>query len=407
MTGPGTGPGTGPRPVRSTGSRPVPGTGRRPRRGLGPRRGRRRLAGWAGLALALTALLPAAAQPAAQSGRPWGDVRVLAHVPPPGYPALSLVAPDRTVFVGTFAGPACCTGPSKVFRYDLAGQLLGTWTVRGQDPAANNGVQVATRDRQGRLYLLDQHPARVVVLDPATGAQRDYATFTDVPSCPPGGGTGCSDTLVDNPPEPDYAAWGPDGSLYVTDFTQALIWRVPPGGGAAQVWFTDPRLDGLQFGPAGIALSADGRGFLLSVTAGRPGSNGVPASGGLYRLGLGPGGSPGPLQEIWASGPGQGPDGFAVARSGHVYLALVGPGVNAVVELGPDGRQLGMFPAGPVANAAQQVPFDEPSSVAFDGDDVIVTNDAYLDGDQAHMVLFDVYVAEPGLPLFIPPGAGG
>ena len=31
----------------------------------------------------------------------------------------------------------------------------------------------------------------------------------------------------------NYAAWGPDGSLYVTDYLQGVVWRVPPGGGEA------------------------------------------------------------------------------------------------------------------------------------------------------------------------------
>ena len=34
----------------------------------------------------------------------------------------------------------------------------------------------------------------------------------------------------------NYGAWGPDGSLYVTDYGQAVVWRVPPGGGEAGVW---------------------------------------------------------------------------------------------------------------------------------------------------------------------------
>lgn len=34
---------------------------------------------------------------------------------------------------------------------------------------------------------------------------------------------------------PDYAAWGPDESLYVTDYQQAVIWRVTPGGASNQI----------------------------------------------------------------------------------------------------------------------------------------------------------------------------
>ena len=47
---------------------------------------------------------------------------------------------------------------------------------------------------------------------------------------------------------PDYAAWGPDGSLYVTDYQQAVIWRIPPGGGRPVIWLADRRLDGGRSG---------------------------------------------------------------------------------------------------------------------------------------------------------------
>ena len=173
-------------------------------------------------AIALGAAGPAAA-------RDHFDTRVLAHVPAPGYPALSTVAPDRTIYVGTFTDAAGSDlGPSKVFAYAPDGQLKRTYTVEGQTAGASNGVQAAAMDAKGRVYLLDQHPARVVVLDPATGAQSTYATFKDVPACTPGASGDCSATVSDNEPEPDYAAWGTDGSLYVTDYTQGLIWRVPP-----------------------------------------------------------------------------------------------------------------------------------------------------------------------------------
>jgi hypothetical protein len=49
-----------------------------------------------------------------------------------------------------------------------------------------------------------------------------------------------------------------------------------------------------------------------------------------------------------------------------------------------------------------EVPFDEPSSVQFDGERLIVTNDAFFSGDQTHMVLFDVFAGEPGEPVYVP-----
>lgn len=357
-----------------------------------------------GLALCV-ALAPAGSAVAQDQPRERFDVRVFAPVGAPGYPAQSLVTPDGSVHVGTYSSPECCAGPSKVFRWAPDGTPTGEWTVQGQDPDVPNGAQVAAHDRQGRLYLLDKVGGRAMLLDPATGKQTDYATFADVPSCGGEVTEACSQSLLDNPPQPNYAAWGPDGSLYVTDFQQALIWRVPPHGGAAEVWLTDARLDGLQFGPTGIVLQPDRSSFLLSVFAGRPGPD-SPATGALYTLAIKPDGAPGELDLLWESAPGDAPDGFAVGISGTVYLSLLGPTANAVVALSPDGEELGRVPATPLANAQQEVPFDAPSSVSFLDERLIVTNHAVLSGAEENMVLLDVFAGERGRPAFVPEAAG-
>src|SRR3954469_9011653 len=352
-------------------------------------------------AILVAAALLLAAVPAA-SARDKYDVKLLAKVPPPGQPALSLVAPDRTIYVGTFTNSAGnANGPSKVFAYTPDGQLKQTHTVEGQDEGANNGVQVAAIDAGGVLYLLDQHPARVVTLDPRTGAQSTYATFKDVPTCPPPGtGNECSATVLDNPPEPDYAAWGSDRALYVTDYTQGLIWRVPPNGGVAHVWFTDARFDGLQFGPAGIVLMPGRKTLMVSTSAGGPTSPN-PTTGKLYTLPMRPDGTPGGLTQIYESGPKEAPDGFALAKSGNVYMALVGPDTNQLVVISPAGREIARISHD--ASGPDDIPFDEPSSVTFDGDRMIVTNDAFFSGDASHFAIFDVFAGEQGQPVYIPP----
>src|SRR5438270_11318147 len=105
------------------------------------------------------------------------EVRVLAHVPPPGYPANAIVAADGTIYTGTFKSFSSSSdnGPSKVFAFSRTGKLLRSYTITGQTPGVPHGVQVATRDRSGILYLLDQDPARVLKLDPRTGKQKPWA----------------------------------------------------------------------------------------------------------------------------------------------------------------------------------------------------------------------------------------
>jgi sugar lactone lactonase YvrE len=353
-------------------------------------------------ALAIAAAVVLLLAPAA-GARNRFDTRIFARIGQPGYPADSLVGPDRTVYVGTFTNASGSdTGPSKVFAFAPSGKLKRTYVIKGQTPGSAHGVQVAAMDRNGVLYLLDQNPSRVLRLNPRTGKQTTYATFHDVLPCAPGvAPADCSATVMDNPPEPDYAAWGRDRSLYVTDYTQGLVWRVPVGGGAAHVWFTDPRLDGSLFGPAGIVMMPDRRTLMLSTSAGGATSPDA-TTGELYKLPILPNGRPGTLDEIWESGPKEAPDGFALAKSGNVYLALVGPDVNQLVVISPTGTELARFPGDTSGDNGTEIPFDEPSSVEFDGRRLLVTNNPYISGNADHFAVFDVYAGELGAPVYIP-----
>ena len=191
----------------------------------------------------------------------------------------------------------------------------------------------------------------------------------------------------------------------MTDYQQGLVWRVPAGGGPAHVWFTDPQLDGALFGPAGIVMMSDHRTLMLDTSAGgvtSPNST----TGKLYTLGINADGSAGTLHKIYESGAKEAPDGFALAQSGNVYMALVGPQVNQLVEISPTGQELGRI-SHDGSGGNGDIPFDEPSSVSFDGDRMIVTNDAYFSGDATHFAIFDVFAGEPGAPIYVPAVSGG
>lgn len=361
------------------------------------------------IALVLAALALLAA-PAAASARARWNTQVFALIPTPGFPALAYVHPNGRVYEGTYENPAGDSVPSRVLEYTAGGTLLRSWTVRGQDLSSGHGVQVATSDAHGRLILLDRSPARALVLDTRTGRQRTYSTFADLPLCPALGtpSAPCSPALRDEPPMPDYAAWGPDGSLYVTDYQQAVIWKVPPRGGRAQVWLADRRLDGDMFGTAGIALAADRRTLLFTQAS----SAGVsvpalgtlnPSTGKLYAVTAGA--RPGTLRQVWESRPVDAPDGFAIAESGHVYVALAGS--NQIAEVGANGREIDRFPALPLTgDNGSSVPFDNPSSAMFLGTRLMVANQSFVAGDRDHQAILDVEVGETGLKPFIPANAG-
>jgi sugar lactone lactonase YvrE len=334
-----------------------------------------------------------------------GQVNVAAPVPAPGYPALPHVVGDR-IYEGTYDNPRGDRSPSKVFEYSLSGTPLRSFTVTGQDVSQPHGVQVAANDARGRLLLLDKTSGRIIRLDPRTGGQTLYSRVPDLPLCSTSpSGTPCSPATVDQAPMPDYAAWGPDGSLYVTDYQQAVIWRVPPGGGPPRIWLADRRLDGGPFGTACITMLPDGHTLLFDQA-----SNGGlgalnPTTGKLYTVPIEPGGGPGPLHQLWESGPGDAPDGCALARSGDIYLALVGAS-NQIVELSPSGQELARFGQQYTGTNNSPVPFDSPSGVAFLGTELLIANQSYFADDPSNQVILDLETGEPGQPVYLPPNAG-
>ena len=135
-----------------------------------------------------------------------------------------------------------------------------------------HGVQVATSDAQGRLVLLDKARRRARSGSTrAPAAQRTYATFADLPPCLP---------IQTGPTARRRCATATAGELRRVGarrepvrhrLPQAVIWRVPPGGGAAQVWLTDRRLDGGEFGTTGHRARRRPADARSSARGARPG----------------------------------------------------------------------------------------------------------------------------------------
>ena len=350
-------------------------------------------------------LFAAAGGAAAAGGRQRWDTRVLAHVQSPGYPAFVYAHPNGRVYAGTYSNPTGDTIRSRVFEWTRDGTLLRSWTVPGQDLSQEHGVQVATSDARGRLVLLEKSTSRVMMLNTRTGRFSTYSRIPDLPTCTPGQSPDghCSPNAVDQPGIPNYAAWGKGGVLYVTDYGQAVVWRVPAGGGKPVPWYADARLDGSEFGTAGLLMAPDRRHLLITQQSSVDGPDAT--QGKLYRLTIRRNGSPGAMRRLWTSRPGDLPDGFGIARSGRIYVANAGLS-NQLVVLSPTGQELERFPQVPgTGDNGSDVPFDTPSSATFAGRRVLVANQAYF-GDTSHHAVLDVYVGERGEPVWIPRAAG-
>ena len=341
--------------------------------------------------LAVVALLLALLGPQAQAAPPYGTTSVFAAVPAPGHADTSLLLPDGTVLVSTNRAATGSTGPSKLFRYSPKGVLLRTYTITGQVLAGDHGTMGMVLDAQGRVYVADYAPPRVLRIDLRTGRQSTYATVPDLPLCAVPG-SACDNGVPGGPrqdaqPWPDGLAFLRDGRLLVTDFGQGTVFAVPNGGGPAVVWLQGPELRS-TFGPNQPVVTPSGD-LLLDVTAST-----VPATAGrgvLYRVALTRSGAAGAVTQVYATLPGEGPDGFALGRSGRVYLPTLVTDRVAVVA--PDGTEVGSL-------APPEL--DSPSSVTFVGTDVLVTNLTYFTGDASHDLVLRIAVGDRAVPAVRP-----
>ena len=181
---------------------------------------------------------------------------------------------------------------------------------------------------------------------------------------------------------------------------------MPPGGGRPEVWLADRKLDGVDFGTTGIMLAADRSTLLVAQGSSAGGGDGNPATGKIYKVPIRSDGKPGAVRRFWESGPTDLPDGFAIARSGRLYVPLVGTTAQIAV-VSPTGREIERFPKVPfTGDNGSSVPFDSPSSAMFLGTRLIVANQSAVAGERANQALLDVEAGERGLAPFIPSGAG-
>jgi hypothetical protein len=340
---------------------------------------RRALALLVAAVLALSLWSPASAAPRAK-----GDTEVFSLVPAPGFPAYVHAHTNGRVYAGTYIHSGS-TMPSKVFEWSPTGTLLRSWSVPGQVLDEDHGVQVANQTYDGKLVLLETSTRSILTLDTRTGRFRRVLSF-------PEGAV------------PNYATWGVGGALYVTDYAQGVIWKVAHGSRTPQRWFSSPALTSVEFGTTGIRFrpgTGTSTGDLLITQQSSTDGASLPTNGHLYRLPIRANGTPGVLETLWTSRPGDLPDGFGIGRSGHVYVALAGL-ANQLVELDASGREVGRIGQALTGENGSAVPFDTPCSATFLGTRVLVANQSAVAGDASHQAILDVEVGETGRAAYLP-----
>lgn len=307
--------------------------------------------------IAMTMLLGASAW--ADTNPPLGTSTLFAHVPFPGYPE-GIVVNEGTVYV---SGPAAFgfSQASTIFAYDLhSGALIRTITIQGQQGPVK-AISCMVVDANDNLYVLDETQG-VLKINLQSGQQSVYAApFYPVFQS------------AYNPPAPlliNDLAFDKNGNLYVTDSFQATIWRVPPGGGAPQVWFQGSQIDG-PFGPNGLRVSPDGSLVYFDVTFNAAGA------GVIYTLPTVDHPQSSDLKMFHTYTPGAGPDGFAFGKSGALYVALAG--YSQISVLAADGTETARYsgPAVDPVHPGSPLAWANPANIAFDNHgNILATNHA-------------------------------
>ena len=352
------------------------------------------------IALAAAGLvLPPATTPVTAEERPYGDAKILAQVPnPPGFPE-GIAVDGGKVFV---AGPATfgTTGkpPSAVVSFDAAtGATAQYYATVGEDTTQEHADSSIAFDGSGLLYVLNTQLG-LYRLDPETGVQSSYsAPFPNLAPCAPlVSPPPCSPTVADAPPIPNDVAFDSAGNAFVTDSTQATIWRIAAGGGQPQIWFQDQRLASAYIGVNGIRLDAGEDFAYVTVTAD------VLGQGSVYRLPLVAEPGAGDLELFHRFAAGDLPDGIAFGETGLLYVAMATPTASGVIILDGDGalvRRLVNSPLSPFA------PYDSPANIAFTGDGrILLSNHAFVSGAVVpeQFAIVDVFVDDAGQPLAQP-----
>jgi len=188
----------------------------------------------------------------------------------------------------------------ELYRISLDGEV----ELMGTTGGSMLGLAV---DGAGRVYACDAGKGEIARLDPA---DRTIVTFAR--------GAGGADL-----DEPNVAAFGQDGSLYVTCSGEhrTEVVRIPPGG-ATETW-----TDALQAYPNGAVVTPDGAALLVveakaervaRVPIGHDGTAGRPAT--------------------FADLPDTDADGLAQDAVGHLWVTLYRP--DGLLRLSPDGHEV-------------------------------------------------------------------
>lgn len=245
------------------------------------------------------------------------------------YPASLAVGPDGTVYTASYVTGA-------IWAADSAGSVRELTQTRHLLGAVS-GMAAAP---DGTLYVVDRLSADI--------GSRGGVVFRIGPDgtvTPFGGASGEQGFML-----PDDIARDARGYIYVTDWGRDVVWRLPPEGGEAVVWWQPPAIPGVSdYAPTGIAYDTL-RAALIITDPTRDTVYLVPA------LANTPTETAALTQVLYQHSGEQTPgfDGVTVTPDGTIYLAALGINKLARLQNGALDYLAGSFRGGSDVDYALQ-----------------------------------------------------
>src|SRR3984893_12050307 len=215
-----------------------------------------------------------------------GTVERFATLPPgEAHPEGICVDREGNVYVVTVAANKPEGSKGVLIVFDPKGKHLRTVRIAG---SGRLPLDLRFHPQTGKLLVIDYGAAKVLTVDPKTGASSVFMTVT-------GKHPGLDGLTFDAP-----------GNVYVTDAHQGIIWKVGQDGGAATAWVESPLLKPTRPPPAiganGLWLNNKQTALFVANTA-QDTIVKIPVSGEALKAGK---------PEVFVNRVGGGPDGLII-----------------------------------------------------------------------------------------------